>query len=244
MIQRNTAIAFSKAFALMLAASSAHANLVTNGSFEQTSYAAGQSGFMENNATGWATHSYTFLVAPGRADVQFNDGGGDNTLKLWSTANGGNDVIPASSPDGGRFVVADGAFAVGPISQTVSGLTVGKQYNLSFYYAAGQQYSYSGPTTEAWNVSFGGQSQQTTTINLGSHDFADWRQASFTYTATSSSQVLSFLAVGTPIGLPPFVLLDGVSLVAAVPEPEEWAMLLVGAGLVSWQVRRKQAQVS
>ena len=28
--------------------------------------------------------------------------------------------------------------------------------------------------------------------------------------------------------------------VAAVPEPEEWAMMLVGAGLVSYQVRRKQ----
>ena len=31
----------------------------------------------------------------------------------------------------------------------------------------------------------------------------------------------------------------GVS-VEAVPEPEEWAMMLVGAGLVSYQVRRKQ----
>jgi hypothetical protein len=32
--------------------------------------------------------------------------------------------------------------------------------------------------------------------------------------------------------------------VVAVPEPEEWAMMLVGAGLVSWQVRRKQAKVA
>ena len=33
----------------------------------------------------------------------------------------------------------------------------------------------------------------------------------------------------------------GLNAVAAVPEPEEWAMMLVGAGLVSYQVRRKQA---
>jgi hypothetical protein len=32
--------------------------------------------------------------------------------------------------------------------------------------------------------------------------------------------------------------------VVAVPEPEEWAMMLVGAGLVSFQVRRKQAKVT
>ncbi len=31
--------------------------------------------------------------------------------------------------------------------------------------------------------------------------------------------------------------------VAAVPEPEEWAMMLVGAGLVSYQVRRKQKRL-
>jgi hypothetical protein len=247
MLQRKTAIAVSKAFALMLIASSAQAlptNLVTNGSFEQTTYAAGQSGFMDNNATGWTTDTYTFLVAPGRADVQMNDAGSDSTLKLWSTNNGGNNAVPATSPDGGRFVVADGAFGVGPISQTINGLNVGSQYSLSFYYAAGQQYSYDGPTTEAWKVSFGGQTQQTSTINLGNHNFADWQQASFTYTATSSSQVLSFLAVGTPSGLPPFVLLDGVSLTAPVPEPEEWAMTLVGVGLVSYQVRRKQAQLA
>ena len=31
---------------------------------------------------------------------------------------------------------------------------------------------------------------------------------------------------------------------APVPEPEEWAMMLVGAGLVSYQVRRKQKGLS
>lgn len=32
--------------------------------------------------------------------------------------------------------------------------------------------------------------------------------------------------------------------VAAVPEPEEWAMMLVGVGLVSFQVRRNQKRMS
>ena len=34
----------------------------------------------------------------------------------------------------------------------------------------------------------------------------------------------------------------GVNLaIAAVPEPEEWAMMLVGFGIVGFQIRRKQA---
>ncbi len=33
---------------------------------------------------------------------------------------------------------------------------------------------------------------------------------------------------------------NGSIVTAPVPEPEEWAMMLVGAGLVSYQVRRKQ----
>jgi hypothetical protein len=36
----------------------------------------------------------------------------------------------------------------------------------------------------------------------------------------------------------------GSLTVNAVPEPEEWAMMLVGAGLVSYQVRRKQKGLS
>ncbi len=38
----------------------------------------------------------------------------------------------------------------------------------------------------------------------------------------------------------------GVSQVAAyaVPEPEEWAMMLLGAGLVGFQVKRKQAKAA
>jgi len=50
---------------------------------------------------------------------------------------------------------------------------------------------------------------------------------SFTYTATATSEVLSFLAAGGPSGAPPFVLLDGVSIIP-IAEPASW-MTLVGA---------------
>ena len=36
----------------------------------------------------------------------------------------------------------------------------------------------------------------------------------------------------------------GEITVAAVPEPEEWAMMLMGFGLVGWQVNRKQGKIA
>jgi hypothetical protein len=54
--------------------------------------------------------------------------------------------------------------------------------------------------------------------------------------------VLSFLAVGTPAGLPPFSLLDGVTMTAAVPEPATWGMLAAGLGLVAFARRKAKSQ--
>ena len=56
--------------------------------------------------------------------------------------------------------------------------------------------------------------------------------------ATSPTATLSFLAVGTPGGQPPFALFDGVSLVQ-VPEPATWAVLLTGVGLAGLASRRR-----
>jgi hypothetical protein len=65
------------------------------------------------------------------------------------------------------------------------------------------------------------------------HGFSGWQLQTFDFTANSTSELLSFLAVGTPTGVPPFALLDGVSLTAdtvgteSAPEPGS-VVLLVG----------------
>jgi hypothetical protein len=229
---------------LMLIASTpatAAKNLIVNGDFEQLSNGPGQVG-PNTIATGWTTNGgYNFVYAPNTADT-VGSNGAYGYLKLWGPNNGSNNGFTATSPTGGNFYAADGAFGVDPIKQTVTGLEVGKQYVLSFDWAGAQQYDYTGPTTEQWHVSFGNETQSTEVLQNASHGFTGWRRANMTFTAQSTSAVLSFLAEGTPEGKPPFSLLDGVSLTAAgaVPEPASWAMMIVGFGAVGSSMRRRR----
>ena len=225
--------------ALFLLAAPAHAtNLVTNGSFEsltngtgQISDGTGAAGPGNTTATGWSTGGYNFVFGPGTADttgtyvLEYNA-----YLTLWGTNNGGLNAIPASSPDGGNFLAADGDYQNGAISQTINGLTAGDKYSVSFDWAASQQSGFNGPTQQYWAVSLGAQTLNTPTFNLSSHAFSGWMQQTETFTATSSSEVLSFLAVGN-VPVPPFLLLDGVTMndsTPPVPEPGTLPLLLSG----------------
>jgi hypothetical protein len=242
---------------LLGVSSAAHAgDLVKNGGFEmvtpgnhgisQFGYTGGDSAAITTVAD-WTTGGYNFIYAPGTADTtgsytpQF-----DGYLELWGPNNGSANGLPATSPDGGNFVAADGAYEVSPIEQTVTGLTVGQQYTLGFYWAGAQQLGFDGPTTEQWQVSLGGETFSTPVLNNASHGFTGWQYQTFNYTATAPSEVLSFLAVGTPSGVPPFSLLDGVSLnAAAVPESQYGFAVLTGlaAGtMLLGRLRRRARQ--
>jgi hypothetical protein len=76
-------------------------------------------------------------------------------------------------------------------------------------------------------VSLRNQTQYTPVIDLTSEGFSGWTQLTMTFTPTSTSETLSFLAIGTPGGVPPLALLDGVSL-SDIPEPASWALLVSG----------------
>jgi hypothetical protein len=238
----------------LLQRAQAQVDLVQNGNFTTTNWITpqpanvattngGQLGY-NLNATGWSNVStgYNFLFTAGSVSSNVVNGNA-GSLSLWSTDNGGSNTLTAP-PGGGNFLAADGAYETEPIQQTVTGLTAGKEYLLSFYWAAAQQTGFNGATTDFWSASLGGETNSTTTYDLPNHSFSGWMQQTFDFTATNSSEVLSFLATGTPNGEPPFSLLADVSMQVAVPEPSQIKMgsllLLIIACAAIPRIRRNK----
>jgi PEP-CTERM motif len=226
-----TAALSALAFAAMV--TSAHADpVLLNGNFEQTLTATSSqfgSAFPAQQVTDWTTSGYNFVFLPGTADTSGAPGQFGN-VALWGPNNGSANGLPASSPAGGNFIAMDGDFETSALTQTVTGLTVGQATTVSFYFAGAQQAGFSGVSTNQLQVSLGSQTLSTPVLNDPSHGFTGWQLENLTFTPTSSSEVLSFLAVGTPSGVPPFALLDGVTVTSAsvVPEPASLAMLSTG----------------
>ncbi len=205
--------------------------VIVNGGFETTSLAASAQ-MNTTNVTGWSTSGYNFLFFPGTATTTGAASTANGQLYLSGVlASGASNGFPAASPTGGNFLAADGAYQVAAITQTITNLLPNTQYSISFLWGAGQQKNYANATTEQWKVSLGSEEHDTTIINNPNLGFTGWFNQSFTYTATAASEVLSFLAAGGPGGAPPFVLLDGVSIVP-IAEPASWMTLLVAVASV------------
>lgn len=240
--------ALSAMGAAVIVTSAQATNLVANGDFEQLLVpgfsAEFGSRFPSQQVTGWTTNGYNFVFTPGSADTTGATGefGG---LTLWGPNNGSSNGLPATSPSGGNFVAMDGAFEVGPLSQTINGLIPGKATSVSFFWAGAQQQGFNGPTTEQFQVSLGTQTEFTPVVSNANHGFTGWTQETLSFIPASSSELLSFLAIGTPAGVPPFSLLDGVS-VSDTPEPATWALFIAtfaGFGGFAY-LRRKTAHTT
>jgi len=78
--------------------------------------------------------------------------------------------------------------------------------------------------------------------NVAAEGFTGWQLENINFTATSSSELLSFLSSGTPYGTPPTALLADVSLNADVPEPAAWALMIVGLGLSGATLRARRGK--
>ena len=203
--------------------------LVLNGSFENTTVSITSTWDCTNASTcvvpNWSTLDYGQIVV----------------LPSWFTNGylfgpsppvvGVAGPLPASSPDGGNFVFSDADYHNAAITQTISGLSPGGKYKLSFYQALAQDtelfVTTPGPVSAQWQVSFGSSTQTTPLMNADGSTLtiSNWALQNMTFVAGASSQVLSFLAIGA--GAPPLAGLDGISL-TAVPEPGSAVMLLMG----------------
>lgn len=210
-------------------ANSTPGNLVANGSMNFTDangaplevggpYYAGDN---PNTLNGW-----TFIRPAGNAEYW-------NSFQMQPSADGGTYLgiqdLDAYAP----------RFNVQGISQTISGLQVGASYTLTFLSMSNHDGS---GTYQAWDVSFGSQSQTSRATTPNTDDTGTWVQTTMSFKATSTSQVLTFLADYFPGSNPQMLDLDGVVLekVSAVPEPSSWALLLAGVAGVSLAMRRSR----
>jgi hypothetical protein len=239
-LSRKLAILAVSALSVSSFASAAKAVNFVNGNFESTTGTVpGELGYNGVSATGWdPVVGLNLVYTPGSADTTGAATQYPGTIQLYGPGNGHNNGLTATSPVGGNYIALDGTSAagIGPgpasISQTVSDLIVGQEYAVSFWWAAGQQFGFPGDTTDQLIVSFGGETQSTPVVNVPNAGFHPWEQKTFTFKATNTTQVLKFLANGTPDGVPPFALLDGVT-VNSVPEAPVYIGGVVALGLGS-----------
>ncbi|GGX80587.1 PEP-CTERM sorting domain-containing protein [Massilia dura] len=230
--------------ALIALHAGAATNLVANGNFEKTT------GGTNKQLSSTVTSEANRTTLEGWTSSNGNDGGYNFVLdtkiaNTWDSAiwleDNGNGY--SASLGHGNVFASDALYWPGTLSQAIDGLTVGSTYTLTFEYALAQQVGFAGANSDNyWQVGFGGSTANSTALSIEDNGFSGWKTASMTFTASSASQALSFLAKGTAPGAPPFLLLDGVSLVSAVPEPSTWGMLLGGLCLGGFAARRRAAK--
>jgi hypothetical protein len=190
----------------------AHANLLTNASFESGAFLP--------------PSNQTVTLLPGATSITG-----------WTVVNDAIAWIGVGDPwgldafSGDRFLDLSDYTAgqpFGGVSQAVA-TTAGTSYLVTF--SLGSSTFWGRPS--ALTVSAGGSSQTFTSPLTGGNN--DWEQRTMTFVATGALTTLVFSgAAGNN-----YIGLDDVS-VTAVPEPASALLLLAGAAVVFGRVRRRQ----
>jgi hypothetical protein len=207
-----TSLRGAVAAAAILAASSAFAgaNLIEDGDFSSPNMNGSWSD-VANGYDGWSSNDPAGVIEIGASSVY---------------------GLPSANPGGQNLEVNANTFDA--VSYTVSGLTPGATYDLSWDYGGR-----TGGGVQALDVSFGGALLTQDTGSLGV-----WTSNAFQVVALSSSETLTFASEVTG-GLPSYGNeIANVSLTAA-PEASTWAMMGLGfAGLGFAGLRGRRAALS
>ena len=209
------------------------ANLITNGGFE-----SGNTGF---------TSAYTYvapLAVPGGGDNMVPE----NTYTIGTNAFNQHPSWASVGPfAGSNFLIANGSSSndAAVWAQTLTGLTIGTTYDFSAW-----------AVNVCCNSTFGGTNVSPLIMSVGSGGsptaFASsgvlgatgiWTKFTGSFVANSTSTNLSIFtdvnaASGNDFGL------DNISVVAAIPEPSTWALMLLGFGAIGASMRRRKTVAS
>ena len=118
----------------------------------------------------------------------------------------------------------------GDVSQTVSGLTPGQSYWVTFLYGGR-------PGSGSQGIDFLMNGVQTGGEITGS--IGVWTPYHFKFTATGTTETVEFKALD--LGGPSTVGDEITDVTLAIPEPASWALMVVGVGLVGLALRRRGA---
>lgn len=211
-------------------------------------------GYYTIEIPGWNidNKSYAAITPPGTA-VGSGSAPGLPGAFGYNVAPGQTVNSPTGAP--AWFFNLDGDTQYGAtLSQQLTGLTVGKEYVISFYQTAASINDWVNYNTPTWNqlrVSFGNGQALAPRIDMALHEnVKPWQQVTMRFTAQYTSQLLSFVNEGGPGGQPPIALLTSVTVDDGTPPPtavpwETDALPLVGATMVFGAgvfVKRKIAQ--
>ncbi|MEM7470331.1 MAG: choice-of-anchor C family protein [Pseudomonadota bacterium] len=192
-------------------------------------------------ATGLATGANAAVVNgsfedPGTFNGNFTTfGAGSFALNGWTINSGSIDLINTywENSDGFYSINLDGA-SPGSISQTMTGLSVGKSYKLAFDMAANTD----GANDVVGVTAAVGRDFQSFTFDGTGNSRNDmgWLTYTMEFTATAQSMLLSFSS-DSPSG-PYGAALDNIS-VTAVPLPASGLLLLGALGGLALRSRKR-----
>ncbi len=158
----------------------------------------------------------------------------------WTVGGAGVDYIGTywQAADGVRSIDLSRTNA-GSVSQSLT-TVIGQTYKVYFSLSGNPD---GGPGQKVAVTSVSGSLPDIETYDVGAaNNRANmlWENYSYRFTAFDTTSVLTFAsATRTPFG----AALDNVSI-AAVPEPETWAMLIVGMGLVGVSARSRRLRAT
>lgn len=209
-----------------LSASGASAASIANGGFEADAASVPANSVYYGAITGWNNPGY--LTSAG--------------------------YYSATPPEGRIFaLVGNGIDTVNyHMNQTINGLTPGRAYRVNFSLAS-EDFVIPGVVEQVnvWMSSGSASASQIYSAPVSSNAtpyglgplWDHWAAFSYNFVANASSATLNFEQTAATTGAGDTGL-DKVSISAAVPEPDAWAMMLIGFGGLGAVMRRRRSHAA